>query len=61
MTVLDDLRAQPLLADLPPDRLEALAGLVEVRELEEGELLYGGEVPLEHFIMLAEGRLYSQA
>jgi signal transduction histidine kinase len=35
--------------------------LVEVRELEEGELLYGGEVPLEHFIMLAEGRLYTQA
>ncbi len=61
MTVLEDLRAQPLLADLAPERLEWLAELVEVRALEEGELLYGGDVPLEHFIMLADGRLYTQA
>jgi signal transduction histidine kinase len=61
MTVLEDLRDQPLLADLPPERLEALAEVAEVRELEEGELLYGGDVPLEHFIMLAEGKLFTQA
>lgn len=57
MTALQDLREQPLFADLSDERLQKLAGQVEERILEEGELLASpGEKP-KHFVLLAAGKL----
>jgi signal transduction histidine kinase len=61
VSVLDDLRAQPLLAELSDERVARLAEQVEVRTLAAGATLLQDGAPLQHFVMLAEGRLSTTA
>ena len=61
MSALDDLRAQPLLQDLSEERLGTLAGQVTERTLTPGEMLFDTGGKLEHFVLLAQGRLSTAA
>ncbi len=54
MSAVQDLREQPLLAELPEERLEKLAAQVEERVLEVGEEL--PDTPRK-FVLLAAGKL----
>ncbi len=61
MSLLEDLKAQPLLAEVGEERLAALAGQVEERTLAPGEVLFGEGEALDAFVLLVEGKLSTAA